>query len=291
MKRKDASMSSVKVFRRGSLLKNLPLYGALTNTRAWQTLRHRLSLSSDTRNNSTFTGFLRLPAQYDALSGPVLEYLGGINRTEPLGIAVIGCSNGAEAYTIASALKKAFSSLDFSIKAFDIDPEMLKKAKSSCYSSSEVFNNKVITEAFIKDTFDVKDGLFSVKVEIKKHVSFAQANALDRTLLESAGTNDIVFAQNFLFHLDRKDARIALGNIMRLMKPKAAIFVDGVDIDIRSKMTRQYGLQPLDFKVEEIHNEARMARAAGWPYSYWGLEPYRMRRKDSLRRYATVFLK
>lgn len=181
--------------------------------------------------------------------------------------------------------------LTFKIKAYDTDRDALKKAAEAAYAHGEVFNNKRITGSFIEDTFDVKGDRFIVKEKIRAHVSFTEADVLDAAFPEVAGSFEIVFAQNILFHLQRRDAVRAMKNIFRLLKPSAAIFLDGVDLDLRLKMTRRHDLKPLAFRIEQIHNEARWARAAGWPYHYWGLEPYLTHRRNCVRRYATIFLK
>ncbi len=273
------------------LLKKLPGLSGLVGTDAWRLLRHRLVLYSVERENSTFTGFLRLPAQFDALSGPVLDYLLNGEKTGPIKIGVLGCSNGSEAYTIASVIKSLRPGLEFSVYACDIDRKMIEKGTGAVYRREEIYNNRVITDSFIKNTFDRDDGNFRIKKGIRSRVQFDYADVLDKGLKEKAGLFDMVFAQNFIFHMKRAVARRALKNIFSLLKPRAALFADGIDIDIRRSLTKRRGLKPLDYKIKEIHNEARMARAIGWPYSYWGLEPFLTTRRDWRRRYATVFLK
>jgi hypothetical protein len=91
--------------------------------------------------------------------------------------------------------------------------------------------------------------------------------------------------------LDPPLAEKAFDNICTLLGAKSALFVDGTDPPVKLKMTRKHRLAPLDYKLEDIHNEARWARAAGYPDLYWGLEPFLSVRSDWKRRYATVFLK
>jgi hypothetical protein len=64
-----------------------------------------------------------------------------------------------------------------------------------------------------------------------------------------------------------------------------------MDIGLRQKWARIRQLVPLDYRIEEIHNEARRARAPGWPYHYWGLEPFMTFANDWQHRYATIYLK
>src|SRR5262249_110275 len=265
--------------------------GKLKDQLAWKTLRHWLALRIDPRNNSTFTGFFRLPSQFEALTGPVTAFLTRERPTSRLRVAVIGCSNGAEAYSIASMLMRRHPGLEFQLDGYDINADMCEKARSGRYEASEVLNNHLRTAEFIQATFDVGNDVYRVKPAIAARTAFHVADALRPGLEGDVGQCDIVFAQNFLFHLDRKPAVQAFENLYRLLKPRAALFIDGMDIDLRCKRTRLRRLTPLDFRIEQIHNEARRARAAGWPYCYWGLEPYMTFAGDWRRRYATVFLK
>jgi len=258
----------------------------------WKVFRHRVALLLDQRANSTFTGFLRLPTQFDALTGPVMQYLTKERPPNaPLRIVVIGCSNGAEAYTISSVLINRCPGVEFRIDAYDIDREMCEKARSACYHASEVLNNKILTAEFIQATFDISGDAYRVKERIAARAKFHTADALSPDLTAQVGQCDLLFAQNFLFHLDRKAAVRAFDNLCGLLSDRAAVFVDGMDLDLRQQGTMARHLVPLDFHIEEIHDEACRARAPGWPDRYWGLEPFMTRINDWQRRYSTIFLR
>lgn len=273
------------------LITNIPSLNVLRATNAWKMFRHRMVERYGERENSTFTGFLRLPAQFEALAGPVIEHVLAKRAGKDLKIGVIGCSNGSEAYTIASVIANRRPDVRFTVNAYDIDNEMIKKAREASYLHDEIYNNKIISESFVKDTFDADKGVYRVKDGIRNRVSFAVADALDAGLKSAAGGHDIVFAQNFIFHMKPDMARKAFNNICLIVNAGGAFFADGVDLDIRQELTRTNGLTPLEFKIEEIHKEARLARAIGWPYSYWGLEPFLSVKKDWKRRYSTIFLR
>ncbi len=270
------------------MINELPIIGVLTRTQIWRRARHKISLHVAKRENSTFTGFLRLPTQFDALAGPVLNHVkaGG---TKKIVLHVYGCSNGAEAYTVASVLKR--KGIDFEVSGFDINEEMVTKARNGVYSTDEIFNNKIITDEFVQYTFLKEGGFYRIRPEIKEHVSFKVGDVLNLHADGPCGRCDILFAQNFLFHMKRPVAKRALFNLFGVLKPRAAIFLDGTDLDIRTKLTKREGLKPLDYEIEKIHNEARRARAIGWPYSYWGLEPFTNSMSNWKRRYSTIFLK
>lgn len=259
-------------------------------TTTWRKCRHRVSLEIDERINSHFTGFLRLPSQFDVLSGPVIRGLTPkIPTGEPLKIAVLGCSNGAEAYSIASILRRDHPDLVFAIRGLDISADCVRKASSARYEADEIYNNRLIPAEFVCSTFNQVEGAFVVKDDIARHVRFDVGDLCDPGLTSAFGACDIVFAQNVLFHMKRPLARRALENIGSLLRHGSTLFIDGVDLDLRAQFAERAGLVPLSCLLERIHNEARRARAAGWPYQYWGLEPFEDR-PDAASRYATIWV-
>jgi len=272
-------------------IKSLPVVIFLINTDTYKHFRHHVTLHSSERQNATFTLFLRLPTQFDALSGPVVDFLLSHGGTNKLKITILGCSNGAEAFSVASILKDRHPDLIFSIHGYDILKEMIDKANSACYTEEEVFSNKMVTPSFVNHTFDVGNGCYKIKPEIMRLVHFSLADALDPNLKNVIGPSDIVFAQNFLFHLKPKMAKKAFNNICRLLSHNEVLFIDGMDLGMRQKLTHINHLSPLEYKIEEIHNEARVGRTDAWPFVYWGLEPFLTVRKGWQRRYSTIFIK
>lgn len=275
-----------------TVLRRIPGMGRFIQSGLWTSYRHSVALRNEPRVNSHFTGFLRLPTQFEALAGPVVEFLLDGDPKKPLRIASIGCSNGAEAYTVASYLTNRRPTLEYSVQGLDIEPEVIAKAGAGIFDGeNEVYCNQEMTTEFVDATFEVEGDRHIVKPEIKRHVSFAVADILDEQAVERYSGMDIVYAQNFLFHLEPSMATRAFGNICRMLNSRAALFVDGTDLPLRQKLTRKYGLAPLDYEIEQIHNEARWARSVGWPYRYWGLEPFMFSRRDWRRRYATIFVR
>lgn len=273
------------------LIKKIPGVNILIRTNIWKSFRHKIRLITSDRENTTFTGFLRLPTQFEALSGPVLDFLLSDGPVKPLKIIVLGCSNGSEPYSIASVLKNKRPNIRFTIHAYDIYREIIYKAKSAMYENEEIFRNPKITSDFVNTTFDKGNNLYKIKKEIAEHVSFDVADALDTNLRQIIGTSDIIFAQNFIVHLKPKMAIKAFNNICQLLNPKAALFVDGMDLGLKQKLTRINNLVPLDYKIEEIYNEAEKERSYVWPLYYWSLEPLSTSKKGWQRRYSTIFLK
>lgn len=275
-----------------SLLKKLPGIEQIVSSDMWRNYRHGVTLRTVTRKNSHFTHFMRLPAQFETLAGPVVDFILHEDPTRSVKIYSIGCSIGAEAYTAASYLAARRPGLDFRLLGFDTHAKVVERARAGVYDAkTEVFNNKRITQEFIDQTFDVDGEAYKVKNHIREHVEFHVADILDVDAVDVFGTADVVMAQNFLFHLEPADAATAFDNICRLLADRGVLFIDGTDIPIRTRMSRKHNLEPMDYKIEEIHDQARWVRAAGWPYRYWGLEELSKSRRDWKRRYATIFVK
>ena len=277
-------------------VKRLPGLKSMLETDAWKNFRFKITLLTSRRENRHFTRFLRLPTQFEALSGPVLDFLSGGGDKAALKVAVIGCSTGAEAYSIAAVLKSRRPGMEFDIHAYDIDRVCIDKARTGCYTPEEVANNensgpvKGAFDRFVSDTFEIADGRYTVREDIRRHVRFDVADVLNPELCRQAGASDMVFAQNFLFHLRRKEAAKGFKTICGLLKPRAALFIAGVDPDMLVSLTRRFDLVPCDYKALQIHEEIAMI-CRGWPYNYTGREPFVPSRKEWKRRYSTIFFR
>ena len=272
-------------------IRRVPGVRTFANSRVGHAIRHEYARHFETRQSFTFTQFLRLPTQYDALSGPVIDHVAGGDREAPLRIVVFGCSIGAEAYSISSVLLVRHPTLDFAIDAFDIDPVVLEKARSAEYDREWVLGNRVITPEFVSATFDETADRLTVKRAIAERVRFHVCDVLDPRAIGEIPQADVVYAQNMLCNMQRPMARHAFHNICETLAPKSALFIDGMDLDMRCRLTRKYGLKPLGFELERIHQEARLIRGPRYPDMATGLEPWSAKAGDHARRYATVFLR
>jgi chemotaxis protein methyltransferase CheR len=271
-------------------LKSKVFYGPVTYP--YGVLKHAWLLATCDRTQShTYTCFYRTPSQLEALAGPVLDYLGGAPKDRPLEIVVLACSNGAEAYTIASFLTKRLPALDFRITAADLHEEMIEYGRAGSYLPQEALQSEFIDKEFAESTFDKVGDRYVVKPEIRSRVTFKQANLLDEALAQQFAPADVVTAQNVLFHLKPRDARKAFQNLVKILKPRSALLVDGMDQPLRVALTSEQGLEPLRFKAREIYNESRIHTPVDWWRYYWGSEPYSPLRRDRARRYGTIFLK
>ena len=254
---------------------------------------HRLVCLHASRRVFVGTFFLR--------NRPALELMRRIaerkSGSSELRIAVLGCSIGAEVYSILWTLRSALPKLNVRMVASDISERVLEFAQRGVYdqdtwqflgtpSDESIFER--LTGAEKQELFDWNAGQGSIKPWLRKGIAWELGDALDPELVRRLGPQDMVVANNFLCHLPRESAEKCLRNIAGLVKPGGHVFVAGVDVDIRTKVARELGWMPVPELREEIHDGDPSIRR-GWPWAWWGLEPLNKRRKDWELRYTSVF--
>lgn len=259
------------------VMPKIPMVKTLLNLRYQVALRRK-------RKQSTYTRFFRLPGQFECLVGQVLDFIKPNDRE--IRIAVYGCSDGAEPYSIVSYLMKERGDVKVKVYGVDIDQNQISKAMDARYPKEMVLANPLITKDFIEHTFENQGEVFSVKDVIREKVEFITGDVRDSKIRKKIGKVDIIFAQNFLVHLSRKEQVELFHDIIESLKSPGALFIDGMDLDLRERCAKAYNLIPLRDKIQEIHeqNEKKM----GWPYAYWAIPPFE---NNQDYRYATIFLK
>ncbi len=259
-----------------------------------KTIKYRLVLKLKPRQNRVYTQFYRFPNQYRALVDRVIPFQKGVDSpsdNKPLEIVAFACCNGAEPFTLSYVLQTHFPSLQFRIRGFDIVDDVIEKARSPIYTRNEIYQGDFVSDEHVEGIFDSINSMYQVKPEIAEPITFAVGDMLDRPFMNSLGKADLVFAQNVLFHLPTKKAHEAFGNLVGLLKPGSALFINGMDTDMRIKLTKRYDLQPLDYLVEEIHNDARVNHGAGWAGAYCGREPFSRKSREWVRKHCTIYNK
>ena len=99
-------------------------------------------------------------------------------------------------------------------------------------------------------------------------ITLRLGDANDPGLPGALGLQDIVVAKRFLCHMDPNEAEFCLGNLARLVKGGGYLFVSGVDLDVRSKVAREFGWRPVTELIPEIH-EGDPSLRRDWPLQYW----------------------
>jgi chemotaxis methyl-accepting protein methylase len=210
-----------------------------------------------------------------------------------LRIAVLGCSIGAEVYSILWIIRSARPDLKVLLDAVDISKEILSFAEKGIYApdTSQLVGASIferLTTAEMVELFDCEGDQAKVKSWLREGITWQLGDAADPNLINILGPQDMVVASNFLCHMPRVDAEKCLGNIARLVSPGGYLFVSGVDLDVRTKLALDLGWEPLPELIAEIHNGDPSVRA-DWPWHWWGLEPLNRKRHNWQTRYAAAF--
>jgi chemotaxis methyl-accepting protein methylase len=257
--------------------------------RFYGTRLHQLVSRRAKRQQFTGTFFLRNRPALEMM----LRLIAPKVKGSTLSVAVLGCSIGAEVYSISSTVRRARPDLVIDMCAVDNSPEVLKVAKEAVYSSqtsplvaASIFER--MTEAEFEDMFEGNRGEARVRSWVREGISWHLGDAGDPNLIGVLGAQDVVVASNFLCHMGPLDAERCLRTIAGLVKPGGYLFVTGVDLDVREKVARDLRWQPILERIKEIHEGDPSVRG-DWPWAWWGLEPLDSKRDDWQMRYAAVF--
>ena len=112
-----------------------------------------------------------------------------------------GCSTGEEPYTIAMLLLENPRLRDWEIEIIgtDISQRVLQHARRGVYGKS-AFRS---TDSYYRDQyFELQDGGYRVKDQVRRLVSISQLNLLDSSRMRMLGSFDIVFCRNVIIYFD-----------------------------------------------------------------------------------------
>jgi chemotaxis methyl-accepting protein methylase len=245
----------------------------------------------------------------------LIRLLNSMGSASDVNLTILGCSKGAEVYSVSYSIRSVRPDLNIRIHALDIDPGVVEFAKEGIYSlkgrapehpsnSGSVNPNDELatktfgdqrTSVFERMSSEEVDAMFErngdqarVKPRFRQGLSWQAGDAGDPKLVDVLGLQDIVVANRFLCHMRPAEAEPCLRNLANLVKPGGYLFVSGVDLEVRTKVVRELGWTPVTELINEIH-EGDPSLRNDWPLQYWGLEPFDRRRRDCDLRYASVF--
>ena len=250
---------------------------------------HRLARTRGDRKQAFSTFFLR--------NRPMLELLRRLaarkDHGAPLRVAVLGCSTGAEVYSVAWTIRSAQPDVKLELQALDISKDAVEVGARGRYlqKTPEVTDTNVferITPSEMEALFDRDGDGFCVKPLLRAGITWRVGDACSEDLLNMIGPQDIVIASDFICHMDDATAEKCLRNIGRLVAPGGYIIATGVNLDVRSAVAAALAWSPVQELLEEMH-EADPALRNIWPCHYAALEPLNKRRPDWQRRYTAAF--
>lgn len=245
-------------------------------------LIHRRVCRVRERGGGNYTRFFRNLPQLELLRDLALE----MPRKDPLKILVLGCSTGAELYSLLWMVRTERPEQKVQAWGVDLSPACVQEAIDGIYpiDATEVAG---ISEMAYPGTFIRQGDTMTVESWLKEQVRWSVGDACSPDLPGQLGRHDLVLANNFLFHLPAARAEACLRNIVRLVAPNGYLSVAGVDLDMRSRAVRDMGLTPIPARLEEIYTADGLLEA--WPLYFWGLEPLDRKHRDWPMRYTTVF--
>jgi len=204
----------------------------------------------------------------------------------PVKIVSLGCSTGAELYSLVWLIRTARPAQQIQALGIDTAEECVQAA------SRGVYPFRVVEVAGLSETsherfFSKQGKTLVVQDWVKEGVSWATGDACSPELAARFGLQDVVVANNFLSHMSAERAEGCLRNLARLVAPNGVLVVSGADLDVRTKFVRELGFIPVTAKCEEIY--AAEDVHAAWPLYAWGLEPMDRTHEDWPARYVTLF--
>src|SRR5262249_14492915 len=150
-----------------------------------------------------------------------------------LRIAVLGCSIGAEVYSILWTIRSSRPDLKVLLHAVDISKEILSFAEKGVYASatSQLVNASIferLSESEMAEMFDWEGDQAKVKSWLRKNITWHLRDAADPKLINILGPQDMVVASNFLCHMTPTDGERCLRNMAQLVSTGGHLFVSGV---------------------------------------------------------------
>ena len=165
------------------------------------------------------TDFFREPHHFDFIASSFVPQVVASNRPV-VRIWSAACSTGEEPYTIAMVMSKYLVEpygIPVKILATDIDTSVLKTAARGVYDSQAI---SPVPEAYLKKYFlkgkDDSFGLFKIKDEIRKMVTFKQLNFVAAEY-PITSTFDIIFCRNVIIYFSSETKKLVISRLFRYL--------------------------------------------------------------------------
>jgi len=153
----------------------------------------------------------------------LMEQLAG--RARPVRLLSAGCASGEEPYSIALALREHAPQLaaTATIRAVDIHPAVIERAKAGRYSSWAL---RETLEPMVRRWFRQDGNQFVLDPEIRKAVQFEERNLIEHNAdLFAAGSYEAVFFRNVLMYFTAEAAAAVIARIARALVPGGLLFL------------------------------------------------------------------
>ena len=176
--------------------------------------------------NETF--FFRDPHVFKVLNDEIIPRLLRKRQAQKcLNIWCAASSSGQEPYTIAMILKTHLpTSNDWKIKfiASDISERMLERARAGAYTQFEV--NRGLPVPFLVRYFEIKEGAWCIKQELKDMIEFRKINLLSPWSISGI---DLLFVRNVMIYFDDKTKQDLFDRFEKAINPGGYLFLGGTE--------------------------------------------------------------
>lgn len=174
---------------------------------------------------TNLTSFFREAHHFDHLKNTALssslEPQGGQDRR--LRIWSSACSTGEEPYSIAMTLldsKVDMSRADARILATDLNTDVLKQARTGCYSASVMSKCPSSCRRYFQLA---ADGSGQMKPSARDMISFRQLNLLGDWPMK--GPFDVVFCRNVLIYFDAQTKSWLVDRFVNILRPGGWLYL------------------------------------------------------------------
>lgn len=175
------------------------------------------------------TYFFRDPYIFEEFAEDLLPAVMQGKEEKKLRILSAACSSGQEAYSIAMQLHHSIPTIhewDVQITGFDIDQQMIEKARSGWFTQYEA--NRGIPMRFLLRYCSRSGRGYEFKPHIRSMVSFEERNLLeDFSFVEEF---DIIFFRNVMIYFDGALQEVLLRKMHGALKKEGALIVGATEI-------------------------------------------------------------
>jgi chemotaxis protein methyltransferase WspC len=162
----------------------------------------------------------------EAFTGLTSFALGEWLSTHPEGVLRVlslPCATGEEPYSIAMALLDAgFPEQRLRIEAVDISLRVIARAERAQYGKNSFRCNDL---DFRRRHFVGEERHYQLNENVRRRVSFRQANLFASGAFPEAHVYDVIFCRNVLIYFDRHGQKLAIRLITRLLRQSGILFV------------------------------------------------------------------
>src|SRR5438477_2626311 len=134
-------------------------------------------------------------------------------------VCYIGCGAGAETYSLLWMIRKRSPGIHVATTALDISPDAIERARAGRYKLSDPELCRPLDETTLSELFERDGENLTVRQCLKEGIRWLVGNANDPGLLASLGLQDVLIANNFLVHMNDKEAMECMLNLARLVRP------------------------------------------------------------------------